>query len=78
MYNVRLEPWTAQMGKSSVIRSVWSVFSIYPMLSWAMTDLIHTVACQRIGDTYHLHRQGRNEVNIHFGRILISLVELHK
>ena len=54
------------MIKSSVIRSVWSVFSNYPMLSWAMTDFIRTGACQRIGGTYHLHRHGRNELNIHF------------
>jgi len=48
------------MGKSSVIRSLRSVFSIYAVLSWAMTDFIRTSSCQRIGGTYHLHRQGRN------------------
>jgi hypothetical protein len=66
------------MGESSVIRSVWSVFSIYAMLSWAVTDFIRTGACQRIGGTYHLHRQCRNELNIHSDRISISHVELHK
>jgi len=54
------------MGKSSVIRSLLSVFSIYPMLSWAMTHFIPTGACQRIGGTYHLYRQGTNELNINF------------